>query len=308
MSRHLLFRGAEAPISSGQADGGGTHPGSSRVHGMCVRGRCRGNGCINEAWDDDDRSGPDRPPTDGPPQRLELRDRGVRAPRTGNFSKQLGLCLGHDSSLLSGLSPTTGRSNFVVATGGQSVQDTVSVAKTAGLARTAVGATQSAKAPRCIRQVVVGAIRDDPGIRRDGGHHRRCRRHQDPLFESRECQPSLSNRDADRERDCDDERVRRSVLPTAGSGRRDACVHGNRQPMSGPVRTPPHVDPDRAPSATLLTGDLRPSAPAGPADGTADDAANDAAGDAVVPRPACWYDARHAPTPPCEPLDSRRWS
>lgn len=78
----------------------------------------------------------------------------------GKFSKQLGLCLGHDSSLLSGLSPTTGRSNFVVATGGQSVQDTVSVAKTAGLARTAVGATQSAKAPRCIRQVVVGAIRD----------------------------------------------------------------------------------------------------------------------------------------------------
>ncbi len=34
------------------------------------------------------------------------------------------------------------------------------MAKTAGLAKTAVGATQSAKAPRCIRQVVVGAIRD----------------------------------------------------------------------------------------------------------------------------------------------------
>ena len=40
------------------------------------------------------------------------------------------------------------------------MQDTVSVAKTVTLARTAVGATQSSRAPQCIRQVVVGAIED----------------------------------------------------------------------------------------------------------------------------------------------------
>jgi hypothetical protein len=76
------------------------------------------------------------------------------------FATQLGRCLGHDSSLLSGLSRTTRRSRFIAADGGQSVQDTVSVARTVGAATTAVDATRSAKAPRCIRQVVVGAIED----------------------------------------------------------------------------------------------------------------------------------------------------
>jgi hypothetical protein len=76
------------------------------------------------------------------------------------FAAQLGLCLGHDSSLLSGLGPTTHRSHFIADAGAQSVQDTVSVARTAALARMTVKATQGSNAPRCIREVVVGAIED----------------------------------------------------------------------------------------------------------------------------------------------------
>lgn len=64
------------------------------------------------------------------------------------------------TSLLSGHGNPSGMSRFVDDSDGQSVQDTVSVAKTTVQARAVVKATQSAKADRCLRQVIVSAIED----------------------------------------------------------------------------------------------------------------------------------------------------